>query len=396
MTRIFKQPQHISYYLISVVVLLLGAFSPIVHADGTDSPCGKTVSAQDCAAIVNNWPNWVPDNGAGSCGGESTLNGGDNAEKTWNYFIAKGLDNIHVAAIMGNFQQESGFNPERVQDGYGPATSPNPGDAGAGGWGLAQWTPGSKITSLLTNFNISGNISDLSTQLNLVWAEMENGPTPTGYSNFLNDFKATSDLTTAVLFVTKNFEGPSVVGPRQQFAEAALKKYGGGAAGATQTTSTSTCSSQAPDCSAASGTAKILCAAEAYNTVSYLMGGGHGGAAAWHQSCPVIGPSCSLDCSGLVNIAVYDAFQQDINEDTDTERANIGKYWKQVPLSQVQPGDLIQPETEHVEIIDHVQGNTLYTFGAHTDGIPQPNQVGPAQYTASPDYLYLHYIGPGA
>jgi hypothetical protein len=33
----------------------------------TTSPCAAGISALDCAAIINNWPNWVPDDGSSSC-----------------------------------------------------------------------------------------------------------------------------------------------------------------------------------------------------------------------------------------------------------------------------------------------------------------------------------------
>ncbi len=53
---------------------------------------------------------------------------------------------IQAAGIMGNMQSESGFNPLIVQGG---GESTNPADAGSGGYGLVQWTPGAKLIPLL-------------------------------------------------------------------------------------------------------------------------------------------------------------------------------------------------------------------------------------------------------
>ena len=47
-----------------------------------------------------------------------------------------GLSNAQIAGVLGNFSQESGFNP-RVNEG-GAVGNP----LGRGGYGLAQWTGG--------------------------------------------------------------------------------------------------------------------------------------------------------------------------------------------------------------------------------------------------------------
>lgn len=54
------------------------------------------------------------------------------------------LTNSQIAGVLGNFSQESGFNP-RVNEG-GPVGSP----LGKGGYGLAQWTGGRQTN--LVNF----------------------------------------------------------------------------------------------------------------------------------------------------------------------------------------------------------------------------------------------------
>jgi hypothetical protein len=57
-----------------------------------------------------------------------------------------GFTEIGAAGVMGNLQSESGFDPFIVQGG---GHSMDPAAAGAGGYGLAQWTPGSKLIPML-------------------------------------------------------------------------------------------------------------------------------------------------------------------------------------------------------------------------------------------------------
>jgi cell wall-associated NlpC family hydrolase len=240
--------------------------------------------------------------------------------------------------------------------------------------------------------------------------------TPNGTPDYIKALEQIKDPGAAALSFDQNFEGGSDPGGvRETDAQAILQKYAG-------TTSTSTpgdsggCSSSSisPDCQAATGVSKILCAAKRYDPASYSETpmGDHepGGNPQWiKEVCPAAGTatgkitaSCYVDCSGLVNIAVYDAFGYNLNENTYSEIADSlstasPRLWKQIPFSQVQPGDLIQPGAYvggHVEIIDHLSGNTIYTFGAHTSQVPQPEQVDPASYQHSSSDVYLHWIGP--
>jgi len=332
---------------------------------------------------------------ANCCGSSTTvLAGGDNETKAWNYFKGQGLDDSHVAAIMGNIQQESSFNPEIIQNG---GTTKDPSTVTSGGWGIVQWTPGKKVLGIAQKLGIKTPIYDLATQLNIVWGEM-NGTTPAGDSSFMSGFKAAKTLADQTSYFTVHYEAAGIVGPRLKNAQDALSHFAGTGGGSSSASSGGCISSV--DCSSATGVGKILCAAKNYNSVSYQEStiGGHQGAANWHKSCPTIGPSCYLDCSGLVNIAVYDVFHVDINENTDSERADEGKYWKVISFKDLQPGDLIQPgeyNGGHVEIVDHLVGNKIYTFGAHSSHLPQPQQVGPSAYANTSGNLYLHYMGPG-
>jgi hypothetical protein len=290
--------------------------------------------------------------------------------------------------------QESSVIPTKIQGG---GTSQNPADAGSGGWGIAQWTPGAKIINTAARYHITGPIYELGTQLLIIMAEMQN-TSPPGYHNMLAGLKQIQDINEATAFFESHYEAAKDHGnlpQRQKYASDALAKYAGSAP--TTTATTGACPSTAsPDCQNVTGVAKILCAAKVYDPVSYEEStrGGHQGAAAWHQACPVIGPSCYLDCSGLVNIAVFDAFGIDLNQNTDGERAD-STHWAKIDFSQLQPGDLIQPNDGHVEIVDHIEGNKIYTFGAHSSHYPQPDQVSPSSFTDNPGNLYLHFRNAG-
>jgi hypothetical protein len=352
----------------------------------------------------------APVSGGGCCSASAstTLTGNDNEEKVWNYFKGKGLSDTQVAGIMGNIQQESSFDPELMEIG---GHSKNPYDASTKGWGLIQWSgntesTGDKFTRLFKESGLSGPVYELSTQLDLVWQHLNNHPVVTQTFD-LNHFKAITDPREAATYFESQIEGGTDPGGvRENNAATILTKYGGtgSASPASPSTSTSDCAagsaSSSPDCTTAPGDPKILCEAKKYDPVDYVWGGGHAGGSAYHAACPTIkanDSSCGLDCSGLVSVAVYDAFGNNTSWDTNSLRSD-GTNWKEVMFNQLQPGDVIEPDSGHVEIIDHVQGSTINTFGGHTDKVAQPDQVGPTTYTTSPGdgYRYFHYVGQGS
>lgn len=422
-------PLRVAVLLVYVAANIIGAVSS-QHAFAAPLTQQEVFEKQVVTYDVEPCASYSPSSGT------AALSGGDNPEKVWNFFKSQGLSDMHVAAIMGSIQQESTFNPIIVEGHPDPnirksipspskdpsslpAVSGWPGNSSKvrqPGWGLVQWTPSNNAVAAAKKYNITTPIFELGTQLQIIWNQMQD-TSPTGVSNMVAGLKKTTNISDAVHYFTKNFEGPEIVGNRLTYAQQALQRYGGSGNTGTTTPSSSTSATPAddaggascgnggstasasstfgsPDCTQATGTAKILCEAKKYDPVSYRLAGsaGHQGGAAWHKTCPTIGPSCYLDCSGLVNIAVYDAFGADLRENTNSERTSGN--WKKIPLSQVQPGDIIQPHDSHVEIIDHVQGSTIFTFGAHTANRAQPGQVGPTSYRSSSGYTYYHYIGP--
>lgn len=344
-------------------------------------------------------------------GGSTNLTGSDNAEKTWNYFKGKGLSDEQTAGIMGNMQQESHFDPQILQVG---GRSKSPSDAKDLGWGIIQWSgngtnghsTADKFNSLYEQSGLTGKKYELATQLDLVWDHMKNKPPITRGDFSIDDFKKIKDEREATLYFTFHIEaGTDPGGIREDYATDLLHQYAGKSGGggdsdpAEAAASASDCGSNSagsPECGTATGNAKILCEAKKYDPVSYVWSGGHAGGAAYHRACTDLDSShdCGLDCSGLVSVAVYDVYNSSGSWDTNSLRSDTHS-WKEISFDDVQAGDVIEPEPSHVEIIDHVTGNTIYTFGAHTANTDQPKQVGPAQFKKSDGQRYYRYIGAG-
>lgn len=243
-------------------------------------------------------------------------------------------------------------------------------------WGNTPEDPASVLTFNHTTYitsltdNLSETRSDYATR-----ASVEIGP---GQED-------TAHVTTPLQFKGGNGNGGTSVGP----TSSSSAQCGSSGAGS-------------PNCQSAVGNVKIICEARQYDPVSYSesAAGNHmaGGSPAWLKTCPVINASCFLDCSGLVNIAVYDAFGVDLQENTFSEVTD-SKNWEVIPsINDAKPGDIAQPFPSHVIIIDHIDGTKITDFAASTSNVPQPDQVGQqvgVYSTTDSWYRVMRYIGPG-
>lgn len=108
-----------------------------------------------------------------SVAGGTTLSGNDNRTKIWNFLIEKGLSPPQAAGIMGNIQTESAntWDPTIVQGGSHSDTPP---DGKNVGYGIVQWTPGTKI--LRAADQTGSSPGDLAFQLNLLWGQLTGTP----------------------------------------------------------------------------------------------------------------------------------------------------------------------------------------------------------------------------
>lgn len=154
------------------------------------------------------------------------------------------------------------------------------------------------------------------------------------------------------------------------------------------TSNNPSCSAGCPNGTTASGNMAILCEAEKYSGIYYKLGGGHG-YSAFRQACPENAISsaassstpnnpgpCATDCSGLVSVAVDAVFNKSYawtvlgTGRMSLDGSNPDPNWKSIPIAQASAGDIVTTHIPdaHVEIVDHVSGSTVYTFGSHSPG----------------------------
>lgn len=93
----------------------------------------------------------------------TTLVGSEITEQVWNFLKSKGIDDIHAAAIMGNIEGESNFNPDLIEVGSGA------------GYGLCQWTGGRRTQLNAYAASVGKPASDLGVQLDFFWMEYAPG-----------------------------------------------------------------------------------------------------------------------------------------------------------------------------------------------------------------------------
>jgi len=162
---------------------------------------------------------------------------------------------------------------------------------------------------------------------------------------------------------------------------------------------------------ATTGDAAILCEAQKYDGIYYKFGGGHSAYTTFRQGCPVASVSgaaaastagspgpCATDCSGLVTVAVNAAFGQKYawtSSNSDGRMIGAGaESWRSITISQAQPGDIVTRSATgaHVEIVDHVDGSKIYTFGSHRTGTKTGLITTPLTYWSAA----WHWTGSGS
>ena len=146
--------------------------------------------------------------GVGEFGESGGMMGDTNQQKIWSYFVGKGFTKESTAGIIGNFQQESGCDPEAKQ-------SPGPGR------GLAQWGEGGggRFDQLKAWASPNGSDPyDMQTQLDLTWHEMNMSSYKSAFASRLKDrgyspgsdavkaFGELGDITDAVYIFELAFE----------------------------------------------------------------------------------------------------------------------------------------------------------------------------------------------
>ena len=159
-------------------------------------------------------------NGGGGLDG-ATVFEGNGADRVWNFFKGKTLSDIAVSGIMGNAQQESGFNPtiahsESLQGspakfiGIFQWDNKGVGDR----WGhLVKWAKSKKLDP-----------ENIDTQLRWTWEEELGG----SYRSVLTKLKAAKTPEEAAKIWYEDFEVASHgLTERQNYAKGFYKKYKG-------------------------------------------------------------------------------------------------------------------------------------------------------------------------
>jgi murein DD-endopeptidase MepM/ murein hydrolase activator NlpD len=148
------------------------------------------------------------------------LVGSDNAEKTYNFLVGKGLTPIQAAGIMGNLQAESGFDPQKVQGGAISDTI-----ISGKGYGIAQWTDPNRQQNLADFAAKAGAlVGDLGVQLNFLYFESTEGTRAGAWQKQAQQ----TDVRAATYAWEDNYESPKIGHQenRVQFANALLVKFG--------------------------------------------------------------------------------------------------------------------------------------------------------------------------
>lgn len=160
----------------------------------------------------------MDDTGSGSSGSSAVNTTNQTVEqKIWSFFRGKGYTAEGTAGVMGNFQAESGLNPENVQDGFGWSDSDYTKQVDNGsyskerfqsdqmGYGLAQWTWWELKRDLYDFAKQRGtSIGNLDTQLNFAY----NTIATTGSLESI--LKSTNDVSAASDAVLTQYERPAV------------------------------------------------------------------------------------------------------------------------------------------------------------------------------------------
>lgn len=312
----------------------------------------------------------------------SQLNGNDNRERAYNYFVSKGFTAQQAAGIIGNFMVESGVNPMRVQ---GAGVQESKTLPSSGGYGIAQWDD--RKQNLANYARQQGRpLYDLSLQLDFVMYELG------GSERAANDaFKATTNIVQATTVWMERYERPGVpaLSTRIQEARDAFSDFSGGAdENAEQPTASSSAS-----CGGSGNVVSIAQAELAKGVLEDPIG------------CDQGNPSTPGDCGAEVNKYTDNTLEYwcadfvswvykqaglpfsggtsggwriPSAEGVQAYMEKKGTFTANSPSApDPQPGDIyIINEGQHVGIVVKVENGALYTISGNTSTENYSNGVG--------------------
>lgn len=317
----------------------------------------------------------------------------ENKDQVWAFFNKKFAEAGYspeeaekaTAGIMGNWQQESAFNPAR-SDGMGCTEY--------AAFGIAQWCGkgngdrhGDRIQKLEEYAKSVGQKPTcLGAQLEFAWKEM-------GDKHLQEAMKGTSPKEAAHIF---NLGGKGAGGfevgadddKRQGFAEEQYTKYTGKSPGSLGTRSADSCASS----SAAGGsTAEVAKQMGEWGTTGetcYDKAGGHGTLEDLQERIDhKFSKGYGVDCSGFTRAVIYKSTGKDPGG-LGTDAMCTSDLYEKIPRAQAQPGDLAIQCTTHVEVITDVNSDGSFkTVGSHSEGCGPGKGPSPANYQGTESFV---------
>ena len=186
---------------------------------------GKSSFGRGAKSLISRAANYIS-SVRGKSGRAKWGKGADNAETIWDWLTQEqGLSNQAAAGIMGNIQQECGFNPHAYQDGGERDEAP---EGTLSGYGLCQWTE-SRCNNLRAFAAERGTSSgDLITQLEFMKAEATTGYNGGGRPGVWDKVAAAATPEEASKIWAEEFEGCGIDGARHEYAVDIFNKQGKG------------------------------------------------------------------------------------------------------------------------------------------------------------------------
>ena len=186
---------------------------------------GKSSFGRGAKNLISRAANYIS-SVRGKSGRAKWGKGADNAETIWDWLTQdQGLSNQAAAGIMGNIQQECGFNPHAYQGGGERDEAPQ---GNLMGYGLCQWTE-SRCNALREFAAERGTSSgDLITQLEFMKAEATTGYKGSGRPGVWDKVAAAGTPEEASKIWAEEFEGCGVDGARHEYAVDIFNKQGKG------------------------------------------------------------------------------------------------------------------------------------------------------------------------
>lgn len=265
-------------------------------------------------------------------------------EKVWFALKNLGLSDYAVAGAMGNIDYESaGFSPTAIEGGTGE------------GIGLCQWSYGRK-QSLISYAQSKGkDWTDEDIQVQFLIGELTQGGGADGYASYElmtssskydgishspNEWKDSTNVETSTKVFCYTFERPDTSAANSSMPQriSAAQKYYNEFQGKTAPSGDSRIGPIS--LSGASATNMINMLSQALQIADddsywYVWGAAHNGPSGWEGSTV---PQ-NFDCSSFVGYLYYKHFGIYVGGDTE-EMASQGAS-HQVPLSDIQPGDIL-------------------------------------------------------